>query len=106
MAESGKTIWSQLRHSKQEPIHPLWEYLPEDQRSARQLTALRRRRFWAWFKQRRQRITAVLVGYVLVWTVPLLLGQPLMTVFAMLPLLLVPPVGYLVYWLVWMEFNA
>ncbi len=100
------TIWSQLRHSDQQPIHPLWEYLPEDQRSARQLTALRRRRFWAWFKQRRQRITAILVGYVLVWTVPLLLGQPLMTVFAMLPLLLVPPVGYLVYWLVWMEFNA
>jgi hypothetical protein len=102
----SKTIWNQLQHNQQQPIHPLWNYLPEHQRSTRQLSAIRRRRLWAWFKQRRQRITTVLVGYVVIWTVPLLLGEPLITVFALLPLLLVPPVGYLVYRLVWMEFNA
>lgn len=103
---ASKTIWDQLQHNKQQTIHPLWNYLPEHQRSTRQLSAIRRRRLWAWLKQRRQRITTLLVGYVVIWTVPLLLGEPLMTVFALLPLLLVPPVGYLVYRLVWMEFNA
>lgn len=102
----SKTIWNQLQHNEQQTIHPLWHYLPEHQRSTRQLSAIRRRRLWAWLKQRRQRITTLLVGYVVIWTVPLLLGEPLMTVFALLPLLLVPPVGYLVYRLVWMEFNA
>ena len=44
--------------------------------------------------------------YLLIWSIPLLIGEALLTVFAVLPLLLVPPVGYLVYWLVWKEFHA
>ncbi len=101
----SKTIWSQLLHSKSQSIHPLWDYLPEQERTFRKLTALRRRRLWAWFKQRRQQIRALLIAYVALWSVPVLIGEPLMTIFAVLPLLLVPPVGYLVYWLVWKEFH-
>ena len=44
--------------------------------------------------------------YVLIWLIPLAFGQFLITVFALLPLLLVPPVGLLVYWLVWREFHG
>ena len=44
--------------------------------------------------------------YVLIWLIPLAFGQVLITVFALLPLLLVPPVGLLVYWLVWREFHG
>ena len=43
---------------------------------------------------------------ILILSIPLLIGEALLTVFAVLPLLLVPPVGYLVYWLVWKEFHA
>ena len=64
------------------------------------------RRLWAWLKQSRQRIALVLILYVLIWSIPLLAGEPLLTVFAYLPLVLVPPVGCLVYWLVWKEFHA
>ena len=41
----------------------------------------------------------------MVWSMPLLVGQPVITVFALMPLLLVPPVGLMVYWLVWKEFH-
>ena len=64
------------------------------------------RRLGAWLKLKRQRIALLLVGYVLVWSIPLLLGEPLLSVFALLPLVLVPPVGLLIYRLVWKEFHA
>jgi len=99
-------LLQQFHHSDATPIHPLWQYLPEHQRSRRTLDGLRRRRLWAWLKQKRQRIALVLILYVLLWCIPLLIGEHLMTVVALLPLLLVPPVGYLVYWLVWKEFHA
>lgn len=99
-------LLQQVRHSEATPIHPLWEYLPEQQRNRRTLIHLRRRRLWAWLKQKRQRIALVVLLYLLIWSVPLLIGEALLTVFAILPLVLVPPVGYLVYWLVWQEFHA
>jgi len=67
---------------------------------------LRLRRLWAWLKQRRQRIALVLITYAVIWFMPILFGQPLMTAFAFLPLILVPPIGYLIYWLVWQEFHS
>ena len=101
-----RSIAAQLQHSAETPIHPLWSYLPRESRSRRSLFRLRFRRLWAWLKESRQRISAVLIIYILIWLIPLLLGQPLMTVFAFLPLVLVPPVGFLIYWLVWQEFHA
>ena len=100
------SIRSQLRHSADSPIHPLWEYLPSEQRTRQALLQLRLRRLRSWLQQRRQSIQLILITYVVFWSIPLLIGQALMTVFALLPLLLVPPVGYLIYWLVWKEFHA
>ena len=87
-------------------LHPLWPYRPAQARTPLASLRLRLRRLWAWLKQKRQRIALVLIGYVLIWSIPLLLGEPLLTVFALLPLLLVPPVGLLIYRLVWKEFHA
>ena len=58
-----------------------------------------------WLQQRRQRIGVFIGLYVLI-VIPLLLQQPLITSFALLPLVLVPPVGWLIYWLVWQEFHG
>ena len=101
-----RSIATRLQHSADTPIHPLWSHLPSEKRSRRSLFRLRLRRLWAWLKESRQRICIVLILYVLIWLVPILLGQPLMTIFAFLPLVLVPPVGCLIYWLVWLEFHA
>ena len=101
-----RSIRSQLQHSSDAPIHPLWCFLPTERRSRKVLSQLRRRRLWAWLKQKRQRIGLVVILYLLIWSIPLLAGEPLLSAFAVLPLVLVPPVGYLVYWLVWKEFHA
>ena len=79
---------------------------PQEQRSRQALFQLRRRRLWAGLKQKRQRIGLVVIVYLLIWSIPVLAGEPLLSAFALLPLVLVPPVGYLVYWLVWNEFHA
>ena len=101
-----QSIASQLRHTADDPIHPFWPYLPREARTTRMLCQLRMRRLRFWLSQRRQSIRLILIAYVVVWSIPLLIGQFLMTVVALLPLVLVPPVGYLVYWLVWKEFHA
>ena len=54
---------------------------------------------------RRQRVSLTVLIYLVIWSMPLLVGQPVITVFALMPLLLVPPVGLMVYWLVWKEFH-
>ena len=86
--------------------HPLWQLLPADQRSRRARVRLQAHRALAWMRRRRQRIAIAIAIYVLLWLIPLLVGQVLITSFALLPLLLVPPVGILVYWLVWKEFHG
>ena len=105
-ASGRRSIATQLHNSAEAPIHPLWSYLPSEKRSRRSLFRLRLRRLWAWLKQRRQRIALVLITYAVIWFMPILFGQPLMTAFAFLPLILVPPIGYLIYWLVWQEFHS
>ena len=101
-----RSIANQLQHNAQTPIHPLWEYLPGERRSHQALFQLRLRRLWAWLKQKRQRISLLVIVYLLFWSIPLVTGQPLISVFAFLPLALVPPLGYMVYWLIWKEFHA
>ena len=87
-------------------LHPLWPYRPSKASMPLARLRLGMRRLCAWLKRKRQRIPLVLIGYVLVWSIPLLLGEPLLTVFALVPLVLVPPVGLLIYRLVWKEFHA
>ena len=86
--------------------HPLWQHLPPERRSQRARLQLKAWRWWAWLQQRRQSIGVAIGLYVLIWLIPLLLQQPLITSFALLPLVLVPPVGWLIYWLVWQEFHG
>ena len=86
--------------------HPLWNYLPPERRNRRERATLRGRRLLARLQGRRERVVVATGVYVLIWLIPLIFGQVLITVFALLPLLLVPPVGLLVYWLVWKEFHG
>ena len=86
--------------------HPLWQHLPPERRTLRAELALQFRRGLAWINRRRQRIAIAVGVYLVLWLIPLLFNQVLITSFALLPLLLVPPVGVLVYWLVWQEFHG
>ena len=87
-------------------LHPLWRYLPRERQNRQERLRLRSRRLVARLQGRRERVVLVTTIYVLIWSIPLLVGQPLITFFALLPLLLVPPVGWMVYRLMWREFNG
>ena len=95
-----------LRELIQAPIHPWWQHLPQIQRSRRHQLQIWRRRILAWLKRKPQRIGITVITYLLLCSLPLLKGLPLISLVALLPLMLVPPVGVLVYWLVWQEFHA
>ena len=62
------SILAELQHADNAPIHPLWTYLPREQRSRKALFQLRLRRIWAWLKQKRQRIGLVVILYLLIWS--------------------------------------
>jgi len=85
--------------------HLFWQYLPQERKTRKERWNLQLRRFLAWCGGRRQQIGLVAVFYIILWSIPLFLGEPLISLFAVLPLLLVPPVGLLVYRLVWKEFH-
>ena len=72
-------------------LHPLWSHLPPERRSWRDKQTLRLRRLWAWLKQKHRRIGLVVILYLLIWSIPLLAGEPLLSAFAVLPL------GFLVH---------
>ena len=86
------------------PNHPWWQHVPQDQRQK-----LQRQRRWlhlkAWLGIRNNRIKLLLGFYLLLCLVPLGLGLFTLVAFAIMPLLLVPPVALLIYWLVWKEFH-
>ena len=86
--------------------NPFWQYLPDERRTRREHLALKARRLLSHFQRRRERVILVTTIYVVTWLIPLLLGQALISVFALMPLLLVPPVGLLMYWLIWQEFHG
>jgi hypothetical protein len=85
--------------------HPWWQHLPAERRSRRQHARLVLRRLRAWLLLRRQQIGLASGFYLLLCLLPILLGRPALGLVALLPLLLVPPVGYLIYWLMWKEFH-
>ena len=86
--------------------HPLWQYLPAERRTRKERLKLQRQRLVAWLKRKRQLIILFLCAYIILWLIPLLFQQGLITAFAFLPLILVPPVGLLIYWLVWEDFPG
>lgn len=87
------------------PPHPWWHHLPVERRNRREHARLLARRWSAWLVQRRQLIALAVSFYLILCALPLLMGLPALAGVALLPLILVPPVGFLVYWLVWKEFH-
>ena len=85
--------------------HPFWNHLPPERRTRTARWALKLQRLKAYLGGRKQRVILVVGVYLVVWFIPLLVGQPVITFFALMPLVLVPPIGLLVYWLVWKEFH-
>lgn len=79
-------------------------YLPPGERRRRD----RRRRLQRWLTALRQRRSVIVacVAVYLCWCMALLVGQMWFAFsLALLPLLFLPPLGYLAWWLVWKEFN-
>ena len=85
--------------------HLFWQHLPPERKTRWARLILSIRRLMAWSGGRRQRMSIVIGIYLILWSLPLLFNQPIISLFALLPLLLVPPVGMLVYRLVWKEFH-
>ncbi|MEB3331067.1 MAG: hypothetical protein VKI83_01040 [Synechococcaceae cyanobacterium] len=84
--------------------HPWWRHVPRSERGQRK-RQIRLLRLRAWWDVRGNRIRLMLVIYLLFCLWPTLIGQPHLSGFALLPVLLVPPLGYLVYALAWHEFH-
>ena len=85
--------------------HLFWKHLPQERKTRQARWSLYTRRLFAWCRERRQLISLIVGIYLILWSIPLMMGEPLISLFAVIPLLLVPPVGYLVYQLVWKEFH-
>lgn len=80
------------------------DYLPPEQREQRE----RRRRMQRWFTALRERrvLIGLCLGIYLSWCLGLLLTQMWFAFsLALLPVLFMPPLAYLAWWLVWKEFN-
>lgn len=82
-----------------------WRYVPRRERAERRRT-VQRLRLQARLGRRSLLIPLLLGLYLLLCLAPLLLGLGSLALLAVLPLLLAPPLAYLVYWLMWQEFNA
>ncbi len=96
---------TQPRKASTDPTrHPWWQYIPEADRRTL-MKRVRRRQQLEWLGRRRHRLLAVLLLYILLCTLPLLMGALPLTLIAMLPLLLLPALGGLAWWLTWKEFN-
>jgi hypothetical protein len=81
-----------------------WRFVPPEQRRRRRFRAWRLR----WRERLRQRWLAIAIafsayGFMLLWM--LLHLPPVVTLLALAPMLLLPLVGYLTYWLLWKEFH-
>ena len=85
--------------------HLFWQHLPRERKTRKARFELLARRLLAWCSSRRQSICLIASIYLILWSIPLILGQPLISFFAVLPMILVPPVGLMVYRLVWKEFH-
>mgnify|MGYP006278982321 CR=1 FL=1 len=85
--------------------HPWWHLLPPERRSREAVLKLELRRLKAWLSLRPQRIKATIAAYLLLAALPMLLGLPLLGLVALVPLILAPPVAYLLYWLVWKDYH-
>lgn len=81
-----------------------WAHVPAHQRRQRRIAA-RMRRLGHTVRRRWFLITTLIAAYVAICLVLLLSGTGAVALLATLPLLLVPPVGGLAYWLLWKEYH-
>ena len=87
------------------PQPGVWiRYVPVEQRP-RRLRRWRRQWLSAQLQRRRVQVALLVVLDLLICLVPWWMGLRSLTLLALLPLLTVPAVGYLAYWLTWQEFH-
>mgnify|MGYP006292495753 CR=1 FL=1 len=85
--------------------HPWWHHLPPERRNRTEHTRLLWRRVRSWLRLRRQRLLLTISFYLVLCMLPMLFGLPFLGVVALMPLLLIPPIGFLLYWLVWKDYH-
>jgi len=100
-----RAVITQIQQWLQEAPHPWWHHLPPERQQRRHRIALLARRLLSWLKQRRQLIGVALGLYLALCLLPVLRGLPGLGLVAVLPVLLVPPVGAMIYWLVWQDYH-
>ena len=84
--------------------HPWWHHIPANQRSA-VVRAVGRRRLRELLSRRRSQIIALVLIYALLCGLLLILAGASLLVLAVLPLLLLPALAGLTWWLTWKEFH-
>jgi hypothetical protein len=80
------------------------DFVPEQERTTRRRRR-QRAQLNAMLRDRKALIRICLGTYLSLCLALLLTGQLLLTAYALLPVLLTPPLGYMMYWLVWKEFH-
>lgn len=80
------------------------DFVPAAERPQRRRRR-RRAHLYAMVRDRLALIRLCLGFYLLICLLLLFSGQLLLTAYALLPVLLTPPLGYMMYWLVWKEFH-
>ncbi len=81
-----------------------WRYVPEAERP-RRLRRWRRQWLGAQLRRRGVQISLLALLDLLICLVPWWMGLRSLTLLALLPILSVPLVGALAYWLTWQEFH-
>ncbi|MEA5423974.1 hypothetical protein [Synechococcus sp. CCY9202] len=81
-----------------------WQYVPPAERRSRSWM-LRRLRWSNRLRSRRFWLIGSLMIYVIGCSALLAFFPPSLALLALAPLLLLPMLGYLVYWLIWKEFH-
>lgn len=84
--------------------HPWWQYVGQERRSGVLLRRLAGR-LNQWITSQQGKLTLVLLLYLSIGLVLVIQGAGLMALLTGLPLLLLPPLAYLLYWLTWKEFH-
>ena len=84
--------------------HPWFRHIPAEQRSA-VLRAVGRRKLRELLSRRRSQIIALALIYALLCSLLLILAGSSLLVLALLPMLLLPAVAGLAWWLTWKEFH-
>lgn len=80
------------------------EYIPQSERE--RIERRRRRQRWLTTLRERRVLIGLCVGVYLLWCLVLLLrGMVFAFSLSVLPIVSLPPLGYLAWWLVWKEFN-